>query len=621
MSFANPAALLLSVFIAGLIALYLWERNRQRFDVPSLLLWESIPEATSRRNRFQPDLLFWLQLVALSAPILGLANPYLTGSRRHQQAKLAILVIDASASMEAVEDVGPRFETAREQARRVIQAADSSTRFALIAAARAPTLLNGPATERQSVIGLLEQIEARDVSTDLEPALVMAQNIALQHSGSAEIHVFTDTPRDSVAERWRHNVNWWPVGSTDDNLAIVHVDNARPFLSSQRTNGVYVTIRNFSHRDKHGALTLSVDGREVGTELFTAPPHSERGFLFSNIPTSGVMLASLENGDALAADNRWYAWLPPPRPLRIAVASSDPELHAALTRIATASTGITIAPIDDEPGADLTQVEADLVILHRTTLTELPAIPTLVIAPIAHIVANEPSINFSAVEVVDWNDAHPILRGIDPRLLSPFQAVSSFVPPPSADQVILAARVAGRDLPLLVAGGGDAPRVAIVGPDLAKEGLLTTDGEAALLLFLNLLDWLTDQPDSVPIVRTGHVRALSNAGSIPPEVIDPRGRRVDLPGGPAPFLNFDYTGRYTVRYRDQPTQLIFANFHDIAESNIGRPPSTVHRVSGETAPHRTDTEANGATKTWMYVVGAMFLLVEWFVAARVHDDG
>jgi len=622
MKFANPAALLLSIFIAGLIALYLWERNRQRIDVPSLLFWESIPEATNRRNRFQPDLLFWLQLMGLSAPILGLANPFFLGSTQNQTAKHAILVLDTSASMAAIEESGPRFQTAREEARRVVQSADSSTKFALIAAARTPVLLNDFDTERSDVIELIEALETSDVAADLEPALILAQKLVQQHDGSTEIHVFSDTPLESTHERWRNNVNWWPVGSTDDNLAIVGVESERPFLSRERTDAVYVRIQNFGHNEKHGAVALHIGGRAIGTELFTAPPHSEHGFLFSDVSSSGLVEASLLNSDALDVDNRFFAWRSPARQIHIAVVSPNPELHAALQHIARASAGLKVAAIDDIDVDGLRPGDTDLIILHRAPLTgqlNFPAIPMLLIAPSTELNSQAPSTTLGPAEIVDWNDAHPILRGIDPQLLSPFQSTVAIVPPTSG-QTVLVGLINGREEPLVVTTGEADDRVAIVGPDLADMGLLSTDGETALLLFLNLVDWLTAQPAPVSIVRTGQSRAVSMAEGPPTEVIDPAGRQANLQNGAAPFLTFDHAGRYEIRHPNQPAELVFANFLDVAESNIGRAPSPAHRVPVEDSHRRVESVINGPLKSWLYVIAAMFLLSEWFVAGRIQDD-
>src|SRR6185295_3773181 len=43
MGLSNPFALAFAALYAVLVALYLWERHQQRTEVPSLLLWQSIP--------------------------------------------------------------------------------------------------------------------------------------------------------------------------------------------------------------------------------------------------------------------------------------------------------------------------------------------------------------------------------------------------------------------------------------------------------------------------------------------------------------------------------------------------------------------------------------------------
>ena len=78
--FANPLAWLFAGLFAVLIALYLWERSRRTVTVPSLLLWEVIPQSTARATRFIPDWLFVLQALLLLLLITGLAGPYLSNA-------------------------------------------------------------------------------------------------------------------------------------------------------------------------------------------------------------------------------------------------------------------------------------------------------------------------------------------------------------------------------------------------------------------------------------------------------------------------------------------------------------------------------------------------------------
>src|SRR5215470_7298511 len=116
MTFANPGAWALGLLLGVLIALYLWERSRRQIDVPSLLLWQSIPDAVVRTSRFRPDWLFALQCLLLTLLIAGLADPYWRGPAA-ANASRTVFVLDQSASMEAREGRSTRFDLARDALR------------------------------------------------------------------------------------------------------------------------------------------------------------------------------------------------------------------------------------------------------------------------------------------------------------------------------------------------------------------------------------------------------------------------------------------------------------------------------------------------------------------------
>src|SRR5512139_2589666 len=113
MGFLNPAAWLLGVLYAVLVALYLWQRQQRRVDVPSLLLWQDVPDEIVRTSRFRPDLLFFLQLLILTLLIAGLAQPYVERAAVGPQPSRHVFVLDSSASMAAREGRASRFDDAR----------------------------------------------------------------------------------------------------------------------------------------------------------------------------------------------------------------------------------------------------------------------------------------------------------------------------------------------------------------------------------------------------------------------------------------------------------------------------------------------------------------------------
>lgn len=622
MTLLNPAGLLFAIFLVGLFLLYLWERNQRRVDVPSMLLWEVVPESVVRRNRFQPDSLFWLQFAGLACLVFGLAGPYFEDTDRTHLPHRAILILDLSASMQTIEDGVSRLDLARDAASRVILSSPPETELMLIGAPREPRVVAPFTHEQQDLLALLSALEASDVSASLDPALAMAQRLAFPSVVPTEVHVFTDLPRASVAERWRDAINWWPVGSSDDNLAIANVETTQGVLQDHHHAAARVTVRNFSARDKHGSLTVSVGGRPIGKELFTSSPHDISVFHFPDLPVSGLLEATLESDDALAVDNHWRAWVPHFRPIRIALVGAPPELRRSIVRLGTATNAVEVVsagePVAFSGPTDIRK-NADVAIYYRVTPEQLPDIPALLIAPPTDLSSQRPQEEVGGLQVLDWNENHPVLRGIAPHLLRTFETGVALAPPPWSE-TILHARSGGRDLPILVVGQPTRHRMAILTPLIDGDDLLRSDRETTLLLFINLLDWLVGQKTEVPVLRTGESRPLADASLDAIEVIDPRGRPVAVPSGPKPFLSFDLAGVYRVNRPGEPPSHILANFQDAAESSIARDPEAPHRVTSDALSTRAERSGSGPQR-WLFFVAAALLITEWLAATRAHDHG
>lgn len=616
MGFLNPLGLLLSIFAVGLVLLYFWERNQRRVDVPSMMLWEVVPESVVRRSRFQPDTLFWIQLAALACLILALANPYFEWSQRDGSPGRAILVLDLSASMQTIEHETSRLDLAREAAARFILSAPPGTDLMLVGTARESKVIAPFGTDRDRMLELVTSLEARDVAGKLEPALAMARRLAFQSPTRTEIHVFTDLPRESVRAPWRDLVNWWPFGSTDDNLAIISVETSRGVLQDARHAGARVTVRNFSAENKHGAVTLVVGGKPLARELFTSPPLGESTFHFTDIVAAGVVEVDLETQDALTIDNRWYGWLPPFRPLRIALIDAASELRSAVARLANATDSLQLIEVGETEGMDPTTV--DVVIYDRTTPQPLPAIPSLLIAPPIDPVSGQPTAALENIDVLDWSKPQEILRGVDVRLLRTFEKGVRLEPPPWSQSVLMT-HAADQDLPVLAVGRPQQHRVAILTPQLDGERLLASDHETTLLLFLNILDWLAAVEEDVPVIRTGESKSLAAITGEVTEVVDPRGR-TSVPVGAEPFLSFDVAGAYELRRRDRGPLRILANFHDDAESDIGREPASPYQAP---EPERATASVGSAAglRPWLMAMAAALLIGEWYAAGRVRNHG
>ena len=611
--FANPAAWLFAGLFAVLIALYLWERTRRTINVPSLLLWQVVPDAKARATRFIPDWLFVLQSLLLLCLIAGLAGPYLSSAPAGRAIERAVYVIDTSASMQAHEGAETRFELAKRAVRDRINALAGDDEVMLIAAGPQPAVIVPPTADHAEAWRQLAALEPTDTRADLDAALAAAQRAAARGDRTTSVALFTDTPYERLSPPWRRSVSVFPVGETDDNLAIDGIQIYQSRFDDPRAARAFVTVRNYAGRESHGVLTVQLDGTIFGRQGFTIAPRTATGFPVPTLPGSGVLRASLDVDDALEADNVAYAYIRPLQPVRILVVSDDPTLLTELRRIAVAAPGLQLETI--APAAYDGSQSADLILFHRVA----PPLPTK--AASLYVAPADPRGPFPSrghLESVPMSDAalgHPALRSVRLDLPFPFASVQMLDPPPWAETLV-SARAENEELPLVFAGQVNDHRQAVLAFDLASQGLLRADHTDLLLLLLDLIDWLVPAADGVHVIPTGSVDVVESLPALPRHIVDPRGGESTLPADQTPLIDARYAGEYRVA-SDGTEVRIFANLADAEESDIGRPAARPHEVEPVV---RQGTASFGEPSSgigWgLYAAAATLLLIEWLAARR-----
>lgn len=608
--FLQPTAWLLGGLVLVLVALYLWERSRHRVDVPSLLLWQVVPETPPHATRFRPDWLFVLQCVLLLMLVAGLADPFWRSApARHATA--VIVVLDASASMQAREGRHSRFELAQDAIRRRIGELNPSDEIMLIEARTRPHVVVPFTRDHAATLNQLAGLEPIAAAATLTAALALAERAARHATAPTIIELYSDSPADRLQARWRDRVHLVQFGETDDNVAIDGLQVTQSRFQDARDIRAYATIHNFAHREAHGVMTFQLDDRIFDRRGFTLAPRSVSGFHAAPVPGPGVLRASLDVPDALTADNVAFAYVRPSPPLRVRVVTSSTALHAALEQIGAATPNLEIVatPPNDYRGAEGAQV----VVFHRHVAPPPEDAASLYVAPqgdaspfpLRGLVANAP--------VLDWASGHPVLAGIRPELPFPLTTAEDLDLPAWAESII-SSRVDGREIPLVAVGEQHGRRQAVMAFDLESEALLEPDHLNLLLLLLNLLDWLAPIDAPVRIVHTGEVVVLDTLPPLPRRIIDPRQHESVVSPAAALAFEAEHAGAYRVS-ADGTTVRVFANLADPGESDIGRAPRSTGAPISLPPTKAADLPHRGLG-TWCAAIAALLLLTEWLAARR-----
>jgi len=616
-AFGEPFAFVFASLYGVLVLLYLWERWRRRIVVPSLLLWESVPEEVLRTRRFRPDPLFLLQLLALTALIVGLAQPF-RGATPDAVAARQIIVVDTTSSMQTREADGSRLDAARTAALTHLRSLPADAEVMVIAAGQAPEVVAGFTRDRAALDVALHALAASDTGGDLSVSVAVAAAARARADRPTAVHVFTDRADDLSAQR-PDGVTVHQVGTARANLAIGRVQVFQGPFEDARDARLHVQLHNFSDDEAHGFLTVRLEQQIIKRVGFTIAPRDAKGLVIDGFPGPGRVVASLDAADALAADNVARAWLRPVAPVRVLLVSPPSPLIDDLRRLARATPGLQLSVADPARMEATALADTDVAIFHRWAPATPPTVNALYIYPPTDNPVFPVRDDADRVEVIDWNAQHPALASLRPLAALPLRR-TRVLDPPDGNTALLWSRNAAGAFPLALAGEVEGHRVACIAFDLEAEHLLGTDNVPLLLFVMNLVAWLTPAPQDVAVAATGDVLALTDLPPGPVVVHTPHGATQTLPADRR-LLELRSVGEYTVSAGGTERHIL-ANFFDAAESDVGR---ARPQPAAATAPRpAADTtrgaplvpQANSRMRLWLYGMAVGVFLVEWAVRRR-----
>jgi hypothetical protein len=593
-TFLEPLGAAGFLAVAALVLLHLRTRRRRPVPVGTLFLWRRLP-ATVTPTRFRADLLFAVRAALLLALTGALLRPALEAPLRADGGAL-VLVLDVSASMQAREPGGTRFDLAR---RRAAALAAGATDVLLVTAAdRARVALRWTA-DAGTVRRELETMVPLDLPTRLAPALGLALAEAAARPGT-RIAVLTDLPpaASGLDAGALARVHWVQIGRTDDNVALVGLAVDAPPFQDVRAGRATAVVRNYAARARAVTLDATIDGVPWTRRTVVLGPRATVNVVLDGPRAPGTLAVRLAANDALAADDVAFARVPAPATLDATVVGDGTVLAAALARVAAATGG----RVDRIPSAAWTGAVAEesrLVVFDRTAPgPPPPGVPALYVEP--------PQVNpicpgageTLAATAVDWDAAHPAVAGREAALATlALPRAQTFAAPPWGAAV---AFVTGRGPSgaLLVAGERDGSRVACLGAGL--DAPPDSDALPLLVLLLGTVAWLEDAGE--PVVATGTPVGLRPAASGDA----PDGVRVAAAGSVA------VAERAGIHHLGE--RVLAASLLDDRESDIGREGDREWPADAPPAPARSG--APHEIGRWLVALALGLLLAEAALARR-----
>ncbi|MBK8616272.1 MAG: BatA domain-containing protein [Anaerolineales bacterium] len=620
MQFLTPLGFALSVLAIPIILLYMLKLRRKQTQVSSTMLWEKLlkdRQANAPWQKLKRNLLLFLQLLILAALIIALARPALqtkvvaTGS--------VIVMLDASASMNAVDVTPSRFEEARKSVLTLINGLSSDSSLTLILVAKTPQTLIASETDKSLLKAALSKAQVSQGAADWSAAFALAAG-ATRNSASSTVVIISDGGLpESGLPALPGEVRYIPIGQADDNLAI-------SALALRASNGVpqlFAEVTNTSDVNRKVLLSLY-----LGNDLFDArqldiPANSRKSVSLENLPVATAIykahisdpIESNKPLDSLALDDTAFAIYQSSAARRALLVSPG---NLFLEQLLASLPGLQ--PFRALPAADGTlQIPNDpfdLYIFDGTIPAELPNSNLLLINPTTNpfFTVGETIKEIKDIQV----NENSLTRYVDWKTVHVLQARKVTVP--SWANVL----IESDSNPLVFTGETNGQRLAVLTFDLRESDLPLQI--AYPILFSNLINYLAPPSafDSSQSLSAGESLTL-----VPPTdaeqvvIASPSNQTFTLAAGQTLFSQTNELGYYAVNFvsKDATKVEYFAvNLFDESESDL-KPRETLQIGSTSVTP--TVSEQVGLQELWKWLAGfaLLVLMIEWQVFSKALKRG
>ena len=451
-----------------IIALYILKVRLRRIPTSTLLFWNQLFDEKKPRSwlqRLRHWLSLLLQLAFLGLIVAALIDPLWSWQKETRRS--IVLILDNSASMQAVEDGGEsRLALAKKSALLSIQSLRDGDQMAVVSAGGVPQVVWGMTNHQRWLEDAIESIPAYDAPSKIEESVELAKRLLSGIEGEGETIVFTDGCSGELESLLADaDVSVYGVGKEQDNIGITRFQVRRSVIDAVGYQ-VLVDVTNFTEEEVECRLELDLDAELVDVlPLKLAPNETATRIVNHTSASGGTMTAQLDHQDALAVDNIAAAILPERKPIPIRLYTQGNLF------VASALNSIPLVDLDIQEEFGSTVLTNQIHVFDQKVPQALPAGRVLVIDPqndCEHwkldgeidqpIVANVDSDSPLTQQVKLTNVLFPGAKKIDftseyEALVSdPFDApLLARIRRPEGDIVVLTCSLEKGDLPLRIA--------------------------------------------------------------------------------------------------------------------------------------------------------------------------
>jgi len=588
MSFLAPAALGLLALSIPLVVLYMLRSRRQRYEVPSVMMWSGEQQFVSaalpwQRLKITGALL--LQLLAIVGFALLLGRPFF-----REQTLLGphtVMVIDSSGSMAS----SGRLDNALNQARELAGDASDAQLVSVVQAGAQPRVMAAFAREPEPVLAAIDSIVAGGTTEDLQAALRLARGLATPDRPTTLL-ILSDggiagTIEEPVAEA-RHVL----FDASGDNVAITGFGTGVPGEGATR---LFLELTNFGVGPESVTASLLVDGLEVGSVDFDldAGERAQEIVAVDAGPGQAVAAQLVDHRDANALDDSSTLVLSVGTDLAVTITGQgSPFLNALLDSVPGIRSAAGSAP-------DVLIVDGgDAGIVDRPAWIIAPENPPEGVTIMGRL--EEPIITYQ-------RPGEPIVEGLDLSEIAIAEA--DIVDAPGWLPLVRAG-----EIPIVLMGEVGSQRAIYFTFDIVRSNLPVQ--VTFPIIGARILDWLGGNR----IAATSTAPAGVPIGLTPPAggasvVTKPSGAAVELAAEVGAFTDTAQPGVYRIEYRDETGAAAggsLAARQFVATESAGGSRQISTTLDEDLAPEQGTLLREWAP--WILAALLLVILLEWWVA-------
>jgi Ca-activated chloride channel family protein len=294
----SPWGLLALLAVPVIIVLYLLKQKHEDYVFSSLYLWQNALqdfEANAPWQKLKKNLLMFLQIFAVVLLALMLAQPHIKGTV--SKGGEVLLVMDCSLSMQSTDIKPSRFEAAREDALRMVEAYGDGTKFSLIASGSMPFIALHQVDDKDKVIQEINDLKATDAAENLEGTIELINSLMHQNP-EIQVNWFSD----GVNPVSGGNIMYYSYDRNGDNYAVTLLTQRK--LQDSREITALSRIANFSLKDAELDVSLYTDGSFFDARRVKVEAGKSESLYWTGIPDSVSRLeCTIDTGDVLEKDN------------------------------------------------------------------------------------------------------------------------------------------------------------------------------------------------------------------------------------------------------------------------------------------------------------------------------